>query len=357
MAPKRKSDANDGPAAKVSKKAAAGVPAWDWKAQHPSWSATPPAGPHGKACVEKYCLLAPYDPSITEAQWEAYATERARLDEINTTNSEDSYVRYNLTCSDLSANNNLAGSTLSSCSSDLAREVMGAAMDLGEKTALSRTLRGSLYMLAISGTDDGDGSPRSVDAKLRLYGPHGLGNSVDFEYSFHHRTRMDSVEHRVYLSAFVRDISLCGVGKATDCWTTDSSGKNGREKRRDGAIAIVSCWIDSRDKHSMSGTTLAKLQDIEAVLLGRSGVMSMRKLFNTLLAAGSVRQWDEDADEDINGVQAKYKPLQAGETDGRKEVKADEAKVEDGVPEMESEGEFEAHECVPQNLLALARGE
>ena len=40
-----------------------------------------------------------------------------------------------------------------------------------------------------------------------------------------------------------------------------------------------------------------------------------------------------------------------GETDGRKEVAADEAQVDDGVPEMESPDEYDAHACVPQNFL------
>lgn len=47
--------------------------------------------------------------------------------------------------------------TLSKASSNLARELMGASIDVAEKTKLSRVLRGSLYLLAVEGEDDGDG--------------------------------------------------------------------------------------------------------------------------------------------------------------------------------------------------------
>lgn len=36
-----------------------------------------PTGPWLARCIEHWGLLAPFDPSVTEAQWEAYFKERA----------------------------------------------------------------------------------------------------------------------------------------------------------------------------------------------------------------------------------------------------------------------------------------
>lgn len=37
-------------------------------------------GPWLQQCIERWGLVAPYDPSVTEAQWESYFKERAALE-------------------------------------------------------------------------------------------------------------------------------------------------------------------------------------------------------------------------------------------------------------------------------------
>lgn len=50
--------------------------------------------------------------------------------------------------------------------------------------------------------------PRTIDVKLRLYGPYGLGKSIDLQYYFHHRSRGYSVEHFITLRPFLASPSL-----------------------------------------------------------------------------------------------------------------------------------------------------
>lgn len=54
-----------------------------------------------------------------------------------------------------------------------------------------------------------------MEAKLRLYGPHGLGKSIDFDYCYHHRVRMMSVEHLIYISEPLTalDFRICPLVK------------------------------------------------------------------------------------------------------------------------------------------------
>ncbi|KAK4702726.1 hypothetical protein P7C70_g3494, partial [Phenoliferia sp. Uapishka_3] len=338
MAPKRKSDANDGRSAKVAKKNVA-PPGWNWKATNPGWSSIPPSGPYGKACVEKYCLLAPFDPSITEAHWKEYSDERSALDTYNTTNGAEDHFE----CSNLSDNANFAFEKLSTASSILAREIMGTTLDTTEKTLLSRTLRGSLYLLHVEGEDDGNGSPRTVKTTLRLYGPHGLGRSLTLKYHYHNRVTEYSWGHIVSLVAYPRKIAQGSAG------TQQEGGKKEADK-----IEIMTSYANQRKDGEIitKGTTLAKLKELELVLIGRAGVMSQSKLVDLFIGAGTVDLWDEDdIDQDLEALRVKYK-LHAGETDGEKEVEEDEAEVEDDVPEY---GDDESVECIPQNLLELAR--
>ncbi|KAK4699923.1 hypothetical protein P7C70_g6329, partial [Phenoliferia sp. Uapishka_3] len=342
MAPKRKSDANDGPSAKVAKKES--TPVWKWEAKNPTWSSTPPAGPHGKACVEKYCLLAPFDTSITEAQWAAYAMERAEVDAFNTTNNAKGVRLPTLDAQELSCDHHNAFRKLSAASAGLAREIMGSALDATEKKMLSRTLRGSLYTLGLEGQED-EGGPRTVETKGRLYGPHGLGKSIDFTYYFH---------DRMFAAAYPRDITNCGVGRGVDCWTTERNS-NYQDKDRVGTIKVMNCHANKSDNLVAKGTTLANLQKLETIILGRSGVMSQKKIFDTLLATGHVGIWGEDIAADRTAVATKY-TLKAGETDGMKEAEEDALKVEDGIPPFdEGAGGYDEKECVPQNLLKLAK--
>ncbi|CCO34512.1 hypothetical protein BN14_08613 [Rhizoctonia solani AG-1 IB] len=70
------------PAAR-GKKGKAIAPNWS-AATHAGWSDDKPTGTWGKRCVDTWCLLAPYDSAITEAQWKKYYDERSTLDRVNT---------------------------------------------------------------------------------------------------------------------------------------------------------------------------------------------------------------------------------------------------------------------------------
>ncbi|KAJ1311866.1 hypothetical protein OPQ81_010326 [Rhizoctonia solani] len=177
MPPKRKAvDNESGPA----KKKAATAPKLR-KSKAPTWDSVPeysnekPTGEWAKKCVDRWCLLPPYDTSISEKRWENYYKERAALDKVNSSGAEES---KDIISEELDQD---TWKILRKAAGDLAAILLGSNLANEErKRQIARTLMGSLYFLEMWGNDEGDGSPREVQSRTRLYSPFGTGGSIDF---------------------------------------------------------------------------------------------------------------------------------------------------------------------------------
>lgn len=118
----------------------------NWQARYPEWSSHLPEGEKEKRCIDKWCLLSPYDHSISEDQWELYYKERSALDEVNTFGSDASSpiqpgrLRSLLRVLEYAATN-------------VAAPVYGSVLAEKSKIAIGRTLRGSLHITEVDGEE------------------------------------------------------------------------------------------------------------------------------------------------------------------------------------------------------------
>ncbi|KAG8725031.1 hypothetical protein FRC09_009631 [Ceratobasidium sp. 395] len=95
--PTKKTATGSKKASTSTKKASAGgkkAPPRLKKSTQPEWnkpeySDEKPTGKWGKKCVERWCLLPPYDTSITDDQWKTYYQERSALDNVNSVESDN----------------------------------------------------------------------------------------------------------------------------------------------------------------------------------------------------------------------------------------------------------------------------
>ncbi|KAL7411831.1 hypothetical protein BDY24DRAFT_122963 [Mrakia frigida] len=201
------------------------------KESHPTWSEELPQGEYGKQCVEKWCLLAPYDNSITDKQWRSYFLERSELDHIHTslTPAFERIERDEL---------GNTSTVLRSMASAISGEIYGSAIkDEEEKTRLGRTSRGSIYLLKLAGVNDGT-TPQTLEVQSRLYSPYGIGTSIDFAYYFHHLPQTEPVDFNTWLLASPRSIADSQPSRATE---SSALRKNGSGAPTDSAIKIFRC--------------------------------------------------------------------------------------------------------------------
>ncbi|KAG8681782.1 hypothetical protein FRC08_015401 [Ceratobasidium sp. 394] len=122
-------------------------PNWDKPGEY---SQDKPTGKWGAKCVERWCLLPPYNPSISEAQWKTYYLERSAVDKVNTSGSDESAM---VVCEELLGEGNWY--TLRKMSEEVAAAIFGSTLDDVHKKRIGRTLLGSLYFTDLSG--DGEG--------------------------------------------------------------------------------------------------------------------------------------------------------------------------------------------------------
>lgn len=81
-------------------------------------------------------------------------SERADLDKLNSLNSSHERFKYLLYCEELGGDYSSPLRNVSEAASQIAAEILGSAMDEVEKLTISRTLRGSLYILRLEGEND-----------------------------------------------------------------------------------------------------------------------------------------------------------------------------------------------------------
>ncbi|KAJ7025089.1 hypothetical protein C8F04DRAFT_1129626 [Mycena alexandri] len=321
-------------------------------------------------CIERWCLLPPYNTRLPDAQWKEYYLERMALDEINTKHSDKS---KKIVSEELGQD---TFSILRAASSSVAATIYGAAqLEEADKTRIARTLRGSLYFTELWGNDEegGGDNPRTVNSKTRLYSPFGLGTSLELVYNFHWRQFRAGEQ----FSDFVvgqRDIEECDSADPRKCTAVV---KDSRSREKPGEFSVK---VFDMNNAKVKGTTAQKLTDFEDQFFGTSGWLyvslsisfhfpflsfplrlmnealthsSPLKWYNLLCAAGTVLHYKEENRSTLKQAGTKFKFFQ-GESAGQ-ELRKSEDEV---FARLEKEkfaalGEDE-EVCVPQRLLLLA---
>ncbi|CAE6415814.1 unnamed protein product [Rhizoctonia solani] len=342
MPPKRK--AADGESGS-SKKAATGPKLKKSKA--PKWSEVSeysfekPTGEWARKCVERWCLLAPYDTSISEKRWEDYYNERVALDKVNSSGAPES---KEIVSEELGQD---TWKILRKAAGDLAAVVLGSKLEDEErKKQIARTLMGSLYFLELWGNDEGDGSPREVQAKSRLYSPFGAGGSIDFFYRYHFRMRMyGNGERFTSLYAKSRMLAELDPKDPTKCSATKFNANKVLKAAPD-AVTVF-----DRNGSKSKGTTAANIKSFEEALFAAEGWISPLKLVEVLFAAGTVIRYNEYDKETPESVLEKFNYFD-GETNG-KALLTQEFKTLSELEAKEPSGQ--AVVPIPQRLLLLAR--
>ncbi|CAE6467109.1 unnamed protein product, partial [Rhizoctonia solani] len=338
------------PASKLEK---ATAPTWT---DNPYWTEIKPTGEWAAKCVDRWCLLAPYNTTITEDQWKAYYKERSALDRINTVDSAESdaieakYLDENTWKVLRKAAEHVASAILASTLDDTVR-----------KKSIARTLLGSLYFMSVDGSSEGLGAPepRNLDTTTRLYSPFGLGTSIDFHYDYHYRKRSYEDERDAMLNAAGREISECDPDKPTKCAAEpelpeyeedeeekgeDKDPEEEEEKERGTKFrhienlkaytlfsGVRNCFTSSRlstnvmfsaQTEDMIGgwstmyITEKNVKVFEEPFFGTKGWISPRKLVDILMAAGTALLHGETDTEAGEHLQHKFDYYQ-GEKSGK----------------------------------------
>ncbi|KAG8729177.1 hypothetical protein FRC10_004194 [Ceratobasidium sp. 414] len=336
-------------------------PNWD---EFEEYSQDKPTGKWGAKCVERWwwppASLRYLDQrssvedllsaSVSIFSWASSLTssrsERSALDKINTSGSDESRPIV----ADALGEDNLL--TLRGMSSDIAAAIFGSALDDEHKKRIGRTLLGSLYFTELSGTGEGDGSPREVRAMSRLYSPFGLGISIDLFYSYYVRRRITMVgEQFASLYVNANTIASCDAKKPRRCRTMEPNAQ-GEDKVAADAITV---FDRSHYSGAKDGCMFCWIYYLGISYLLDLSVGSPLKLANILFAAAGVMYFMEDDKETPKSTLAKFQFFQ-GENDGKGVSKQELAELAKLEKEMGGDGyEYEYGVCVPQRLLLLAR--
>ncbi|CAE7184485.1 unnamed protein product [Rhizoctonia solani] len=342
------------PASRLEKGVA---PTWN---DNSDWSQEKPTGEWAAKCVDRWCLLAPYNMSITEEQWKAYYDERFALDKVNTVDSDEStpteakYLDENI------------WKVLRKAAEHVASAILASTLDNAErKKSISRTLLGSLYFMSVDGSSEGLGAPepRNLDTTTRLYSPFGLGTSVDFHYSYHYRMRSYEDERDAMLNAAAREIGECNPNKPTKCAVKPELSEDSEEEEE------LSMQIENVNAYTLfSGSggmgndwstmyiTEENVKTFEEPLLGTKGWISPRKLVDILTAAGTALlhgELDTEVGEHLLHEFDYYQGEKSGKGIFAKERRqlTQLEKVEKAKDKKDPAREV----CVPERLLLLAR--
>ncbi|CAE6467820.1 unnamed protein product [Rhizoctonia solani] len=344
------SDEEERPAKKKpatrAKKGKSAAPKWAAGA-HPGWSDNKPTGKWGKKCVETWCLLAPYDSTITEVQWKKYYNERSALDRVNTMRGRKS---GHIESEDLGQP---TWGALRGSGDAIAAAIMGSAQlqDVNRKKRIAHVLLGSFYYMRLEGVDEGNGppEPRHLELHSRLYSPFGLGTSVDFRYKYYYRrriTRQDD-ERLAVLTAKLRTVADCGAEPPSQS-EDDSEGENDGPAN---AYIIFGGEEDGQGGLNTSFINEVTLKQFEKTLFATEGWLSPRKMADILLAAGSVKQYHEVDTEAAVSLLDKFQYF-PGETTGKRALAPELKRMISKGPSIPTRGPV----CVPQSKLWLARG-
>ncbi|KAG8708376.1 hypothetical protein FRC11_006532, partial [Ceratobasidium sp. 423] len=261
-----------------------------WAANtYPGWSETKPTGEWGKKCIDTWCLLAPYDSTITEEQWKKYYDERSALDEINTWQGGKSGP---IESEDLGQP---TWGILRESGDVVAAAIMGSAQlqDIDRKKRITHVLFGSFYFIRLDGSDEGNGppEPRHLEVYSRLYSPFGLGTSVDFHYGYHYRRRFERQDDERFasLTARLRTIADCGAEPPSQ----SEDAPDEEPETPANAYVIFDGQEDGEGGLDTQFINEVTLKQFEKTLFGTEGWLSPRKMADILLAGGSVLQYHE----------------------------------------------------------------
>ncbi|CAE6504945.1 unnamed protein product [Rhizoctonia solani] len=329
------------------KKGKATAPKWTTDA-HPGWSDNKPTGEWGKRCVETWCILAPYDSTITEEQWKKYYLERSALDRVNT-------IRGGSSASIESVDLGQPTWRILQDSADaIAAAIMGSAQlqDVNHKKRITHVLLGSFYFMRLDGADEGNGppEPRHLEVYSRLYSPFGLGTSVDFHYEYHYRRRFERQDDERFasLTAKLRTPADCGVEPPSRS-NEDSDGEN-ESGGPANAYIIFSGQEDGEGGLNTHFIEEAALKLFEKSLFGTEGWLSPRKMVDILLASGSVLQFHERDIEAAVSLLNKFQYF-PGENTGKRALAPELKRLILAEPDTPMNTAY----CVPQSRLLLAR--
>ncbi|KAL4524210.1 hypothetical protein Ndes2437B_g04997 [Nannochloris sp. 'desiccata'] len=257
-------------------------------------------GPWLQTCVERWNLIAPFDPTVPDEIWESYYRERAALDwfikeakglqiiwddemalgkkEAKSTPAwtEDfpkppmyaycdgsCYVPYDTPQNHIHAIGKALKKVVEGCP-----QLTDDAENIGDKLA------SSIYVLNGS-TNWDDDSCRTFNCQIRLYSPYGLATAVDLKMKWHYRARMTFAEHFSTVNFAVRaaeDINHLEPQKSA---ADDKSNR---------------LFFMDRANSGYLKRTLAplnKLRAAEEALFGRKNLISERKMFNILMHAAT----------------------------------------------------------------------
>jgi hypothetical protein len=272
------------------------------------------AGPWLKKCVAQWQLIAPFDLSVTEEQWEEYYKERAALhwfnNETNGLHCENIWDSYspeehvepkwseNFPQPPLKAYN--AGKcysdgdvvedhikmlrksikdVISGCSK-LTSKLTTATED---KSEIAVKLASGIYIL-FGETEwhvDGD-SCESLEIQTRLYSPFGLGTSIDMSVAWHLRQGY-TIQHYLNLCFALRTAAECQHTEPQYTICTDQ-GKIDKNRVIEMYSTSLADYTSDYYKRKLGSTS--KLQAAEMALFGRENVLSDRKMFSLLAHAG-----------------------------------------------------------------------
>ncbi|KIY53216.1 hypothetical protein FISHEDRAFT_55304 [Fistulina hepatica ATCC 64428] len=370
MPPKRKSDADtEGrPAKKATTPKLKKSKMPNWTSSH--WSPEKPATDWARKCVERWCLLPPYDTSISEELWEKYYQEREALDGVNTPNSDASKP---IVSEELGQD---TFRILSAASTNVSAAIYGSVLDEDTRRAIARTIRGSLYFLDLWGNDEegGGDNPRTVNAKTRLYSPFGLGTSVDLSYNFHWRqfragerfsdlSKMSVQRSSKLIYSLVKLPFLAILILATPA-NRHVVKRQSRTKSVGASLLMVQfrsliwCGLvlhfvlarlnrELQNNSKIKGTTAKNVASFEETLFGCQEWLSPLKSYNLLIAAGTVLHYKENNAGTVKKAGGdKFKFFQ-DESKGKNLVEGDMSRIVD----------MDATLGIPQRMLLLGREE
>jgi hypothetical protein len=260
-------------------------------------------------CVERWNLMAPFDPTIPDEMWESYYRERASLDwfiheaeglqvvwddemaygkkEAKPTPewteefpkppmyayaSGERYQEFDTPKNHMES----IGKALLKVTKGCPQLINDGAEDIGEKLAAS------IYVLN-GFTNWVDSDCRTFDCQTRLYSPCGLGTAVDFKMRWHYRERMYSVEHFATVDFAVRTAEDIDHLAPQKCAVEDKYNPgSGKPSTR-----LFS--MDEADSGYLKRTLVAanKMRAAEEALFGAKNVLSERKMFNALMYAAT----------------------------------------------------------------------
>ncbi|KAB5588609.1 Peptide-n4-(N-acetyl-beta-glucosaminyl)asparagine amidase A [Ceratobasidium theobromae] len=289
------------------------APNWN---NRPEWVNDKPTQEWGKMCVERWCLLPPYDNRITETQWKMYYDERSALEKTNTMNSKASEA---ITPKELMQN---TWKVLRKAAENVAVTILGCKLDDEQLKRISRTLIGSLYFVELAGANEvyDEPPPRHLNLEIRLYSPFGIGTSIDLRYDYHYRYRSYGNERNSNLNAALRTIGDCNSQGQTFCAAAPDPDNEDEAATANVYTIFVSLpnqAEDAGEDYVAQFIDEAELEMFEELLFGTKGWISPKKIADLLLAAGTVKHFDEVDVEAPERFKRKFKYFQE-ESTGKK---------------------------------------